>query len=159
MLSCVSGEDMNTQIVCRVSARWDSGRNGVVTVPGIEPTIRFSSPPEFRGQAGLWTPEDFLLAAVASCFVVTFYALAERSKVDFGNLDLSVEGKLGMLEGRLAFLQIVLRPTVTVLQGQDRDRGYGLLERTEHGCLIARTLNCPVLMEPLVQTVEEVLAS
>ncbi len=149
---------MKDQLICRVSAKWERERKGVVTAPGAEPTIHFSSPPAFKGEAGLWTPEDFLLAAVASCFVVTFYALAERSKMDLGTLDLSVEGKLGTLEGRLTFLQIVLRPVVTVLRNQDRDRAYGILERTEHGCLIARTLNCPVLMEPLVQTAEEVLA-
>jgi len=148
---------MQTQLTCRVTANWESGRKGLVAGPHIEPTIHFSSPPEFKGDAGFWTPEHFLLAAVASCFVVTFYALAERPKIEFGKLELSVEGKLSTFEGRLSFIQIVLQPTVTVFQTENRERAYGLLERTEHGCLIARTLNCPVLMEPLVQTAEEVL--
>lgn len=148
---------MESQLTCRVSADWESGRKGLVAAPQIEPAIRFSSPPEFKGDPGLWTPEHFLLAAVGSCFVVTFYALAERSKIEFGKLNLSVEGRLGKFEGRLSFLQIVVQPTVTVFQAQDRERAYGLLERTEHGCLVARTLNCPVLMEPLVQTADEVL--
>jgi len=143
----------------RVTATWESGRTGTVAAPGTEPKIRFSSPPEFRGDPGFWTPEHFLLAAVASCFVVTFYALAERSRMEFGKLDLSVEGKLSMFEGRLCFREIILQPTLAILQSQDRDRAYGLLERTEHGCLIARTLACPVLMEPLVQLPEEILAS
>jgi organic hydroperoxide reductase OsmC/OhrA len=150
---------MENQLACRVNAIWESGRKGVVAAPGIEPKIRFSAPPEFKGDPGFWTPEHFLLAAVASCFVVTFYALASRSKMEFGKLDLSVEGKLSMFEGRLCFREIALQPTLTILQSQDRDRAYGLLERTEHGCLIARTLACPVLMEPLVQLAEEVLAS
>ncbi len=150
---------MQEQLTCRVAANWESGRKGVVSPPGIEPTIRFSSPPEFKGEPGFWTPEHFLLAAVASCFVVTFYALAERSKMEFGKLELSVEGKLSKLEGRLSFVEIVLSPTLTVFQNHDNDRVYGLLERTEHGCLIARTLACPVLMQPLVvQTAEEILA-
>ena len=143
----------------RITATWERGRKGAVVAPGIEPKIRFSAPPEFKGDSGFWTPEHFLLAAVASCFVVTFYALSDRSKMEFGKLDLSVEGKLSMFEGRLCFREIVLQPTLTILQSQDRDRAYGLLERTEHGCLIARTLACPVLMEPLVQIAEEVLAN
>lgn len=148
---------MKNELTCRVTANWESGRKGLLAAPEIEPAIRFSSPPEFKGDTGFWTPEHFLLAAVASCFVVTFYALAERSRMEFGKLELSVEGKLGTFEGRLSFLQIVLQPTVTVFQTEDRERAYGLLERTEHGCLIARTLICPVLMEPLVQAAEEVL--
>lgn len=86
-----------------------------------------------------------------------FYALAERSRIEFGKLELSVEGNLGTFEGRLSFLQIVVQPTGTVFQTEDRERAYGLLERTEHGCLIARTLKCQVLMEPLVRTADEVL--
>jgi len=150
---------MNNQMICSVLATWESGRKGTVAPLGIEPRIRFSSPPAFKGDPGFWTPEHFLLAAVASCFVVTFYALADRSRMEFGKLDLSVEGKLGMFEGRLCFREIVLQPTLKILQSQDRDRAYGLLERTEHGCLIARTLACPVLMEPLVQLPEEILAA
>ena len=148
---------MQNQLTCRVTATWESGRKGLVVAPEIEPVIRFSSPPEFKGDPGFWTPEHFLLAAVASCFVVTFYALADRAHMNFGKLDLSVEGKLGIFEGRLSFLQIALQPTVNVFQTEDQERAYGLLERTEHSCLIARTLNCAVLMEPLVQTAKEVL--
>ncbi|MBS1841548.1 MAG: OsmC family protein [Acidobacteria bacterium] len=150
---------MENQLACRVTAAWESGRKGTVAAPGIEPKIRFSSPPEFKGDPGFWTPEHFLLAAVASCFVVTFYALADRSRMEFGKLDLSVEGRLGMFEGRLSFREIILQPTLTILQAQDRDRAYALLERTEHGCLIARSLACPVMMEPLVKSPEEILAT
>jgi peroxiredoxin-like protein len=150
---------MENELACRVNAIWESGRKGSVEAPGIESKIRFSAPPEFKGEPGFWTPEHFLLAAVASCFVVTFYALADRSKIEFGKLYLSVEGKLSMFEGRLCFREIVLQPTVTILQNQERDRVYGLLERTEKGCLIARTLACPVVMEPLVQIAEEVVAN
>ena len=149
---------MENQLTCRVTANWETGRVGAVTAEGIDPTIRFSSPPEFKGEPGFWTPEHFLVAAVASCFVVTFYALAERSKMEFGKLQLAVEGNLGKLEGRLQFTEIVLQPTLTVFQSQDRDRAYRLLERTEHGCLIARTLACPVSMQPLVEMPEEILA-
>jgi peroxiredoxin-like protein len=150
---------MEDQLACRVTATWEIGRRGAVTAPGIEPEIRFSAPPEFKGDPGFWTPEHFLLAAVASCFVVTFYALADRSRMQFGKLELSVEGKLSMFEGRVCFREIVLQPTLTIPQSQDRDRAYALLERTENGCLIARTLACPVMMEPLVQLPEQVLAS
>lgn len=145
---------METQPTYRVAATWTKGRKGVAQAPGIEPSIHFASPPEFQGEPGFWTPEHFLVAAVASCFVVTFAALAARAK-----LDLSAEGKLGKIEGRLRFTEVVLRPTLTVFQNQDRESAYGLLERAERGCLIARSLSCPVLMEALVQAADEVMAT
>jgi organic hydroperoxide reductase OsmC/OhrA len=87
----------------RVNATWEAGRRGKVSSEGITPAIDFSAPPEFKGDAGFWTPEHFLLAAVASCFVVTFYALADRSRMEFGKLALSVEGKLGTFPSRKSF--------------------------------------------------------
>ena len=149
---------MEPQPSYHVAANWTKGRNGVAKADGIEPSIQFSSPPEFHGEPGLWTPEHFLVAAAASCFVATFAALAERLNMPFGKLELDVEGQLGKVEGRLRFAKMILRPTLTVFQSEDRERGYGVLERAEHGCLIANSLSCPVLMEPLVQAADKVLA-
>ena len=56
----------------RVEAIGARGRNGVVHAEGILPAISFSPPPEFQGEVGRWTPEHFLVAAVASCFISTF---------------------------------------------------------------------------------------
>jgi organic hydroperoxide reductase OsmC/OhrA len=54
----------------------------------------FSPPPEFQGEIGRWTPEHFLVAALASCFVSTFEGMAQSSHFLFGSLRLSAEGVL-----------------------------------------------------------------
>ena len=141
-----------------VTAAWESGRRGVVSAEGIDPSIRFSSPPEFKGEAGFWTPEHFLVAAVATCYVVTFYAIADLSKMEFLGLQLAAEGKLGKPDGKLRFTEIVLRPILAILRHEDRERASRLLEKAEQGCLIARSLACPVVMEPLVRHAEEIMA-
>jgi len=58
----------------RVEAIGAGGRNGFVHAEGILPAISFSPPPEFQGELGRWTPEHFLAAAVASCFISTLRA-------------------------------------------------------------------------------------
>ena len=50
----------------RVNAFGAGGRNGVVHAEGVLPCISFSAPPEFLGEPGRWTPEHFLVAAVAA---------------------------------------------------------------------------------------------
>src|SRR5262249_49148995 len=92
-----------------VRATWEGGRRGEVAAEDIRPPIHFSTPPEFKGDPGYWTPEHLLLAAVASCYVATFYALAE-SKLRFLGLELSVEGALGKKNEKLQFTSIVLKP-------------------------------------------------
>lgn len=142
----------------RVTATWENKRRGAVSADGIEPSIEFSTPPEFKGEAGFWTPEHFLVAAVGSCYVATFYAIAEISKLEFLGLQLTVEGKLGKPEGKLRFTELRLRPILTIAHGQDVDRANRLLEKAEHGCLIARSLVCPVSLESSILTADEILA-
>lgn len=142
-----------------VEASWKGRRKGLVSAEGVaEPKIRFSAPVEFKGESGYWTPEHFLVAAVASCFVVTFSAIAVAAKLDFLALDIMVDGTLRKVVGELGFAEVVIRPRLTVVASEDQERGNRLLKKAEQGCLIARSLACPVTMEPLVRATEEVLA-
>jgi len=139
-----------------VTATWKGGRRGEVAAEDIRPPIHFSTPPGFKGDLGYWTPEHLLLASVASCYVATFYALAE-SKLGFLGLEILVEGTLGKPDGRLQFTNIVLKPTVNIARPEDGELANRLLARAHEGCLIARSLACPVHLEPLVRPAEEVL--
>jgi organic hydroperoxide reductase OsmC/OhrA len=48
-----------------------------------------------------------------------------------------------------------LRPVVTVLKEEDRDRAIRLLEKAEKSCLIARSLQFKVVLFPTVKIEEE----
>jgi peroxiredoxin-like protein len=139
----------------RVHAFGAGGRNGVVQAEGVLSSISFSPPPEFLGEPGRWTPEHFLVAAVASCFVSTFSGIAEKSHFEFVSLNLDAEGVLGNDDGIWRFTEIRLQPFVTILKEEDRDRAVRLLEKAEKSCLIARSLQCKVALFPAVQVKEE----
>jgi peroxiredoxin-like protein len=139
----------------RVHAFGEGGRNGVVQAEGIQPTISFSPPPEFQGEAGRWTPEHFLVAAVASCFVSTFEGMAQSSHFLFVSLRLSAEGVLAKETNGWRFSEFRLRPFVIVPKEEERDLAIRLLEKAEKSCLIARSLQCKVALVPAVQVEEE----
>jgi peroxiredoxin-like protein len=139
----------------RVHAFGAGGRNGVVHAEGILPAISFSPPPEFQGEVGRWTPEHFLVAAVASCFISTFEGMAQTSRLEFDSFRLSSEGALTKQDSGWRFAEIRLRPAVTVRKEEDRDRAIRLLEKAEKSCLIARSLQCNVALFPTVQVEEE----
>jgi len=139
----------------RVHAFGAGGRNGVVRAEGVLPCISFSAPAEFLGEPGCWTPEHFLVAAVTSCFVSTFSGIAEKSRLEFATFNLDAEGVLGNEDGIWRFTEIKLRPVVTVLKEEDRDRAIRLLEKAEKACLIARSLQCKVVLFPAVKIKEE----
>jgi len=135
----------------RVNAFGAGGRNGVVHAEGVLSCISFSAPPEFLGEPGRWTPEHFLVAAVASCFVSTFSGIAEKSRLELASFNLDAEGLLGSADGIWRFTEIKLRPVVTVLKEEDRDRAVRLLEKAEKSCLIARSLQFKVTLVPAVK--------
>jgi organic hydroperoxide reductase OsmC/OhrA len=151
-------QNMENSYAYRVTATWEGGRRGRVSAEEIAPAIQFSTPPEFKGDPGYWTPEHFLVAAVGSCYVATFYALAQMSKLEFLGLELFVEGSLGKPEGKLRFTEIVLRPTLNIARFEDRELAHRLLDKAHEGCLIARSLICLVRLEPMVSFTEEVVA-
>jgi organic hydroperoxide reductase OsmC/OhrA len=148
---------METDYSYRVNGSWSIRRKGIISAEGVkEPNIPFSSPVEFKGESGLWTPEHFLVASVVSCFIATFSAMAEMSNLRFLSLEVPALGKLGNIDGKLGFSEIVMIPTLIVAENQDHDLGKRLLKKAEQGCLIARSLACLVNVQTIVRTGEQV---
>src|SRR5581483_849321 len=133
-----------------VTTHWTLHKRGIVEAESIPRTINFAAPPEFGGEPGLWTPEHLLLASVSSCFVSTFRAVAEASKLAFFGAEVEVDGKIEKLEGGFRFTKIVLKPRVTIHEEKDRERTGRLLEKSERACLVSRSLNCTIVLEPTI---------
>jgi peroxiredoxin-like protein len=153
----VSEGTMETIHSYRIKAASTKVRSGVVAVEGIEPSLSFSAPPEFRGQAGHWTPEHFLVTAVATCYVSTFSGIAEVSRFEFLSLDLEAEGILEKEGSGWRFSTVTLCPRLKIAREEDRERALRLLEKAEKGCLIARSLNCSIAVTPEIKVEEELL--
>ena len=151
---------MEKQYIYRVTGVATKVRSGTLTADEIQPTITFSAPPEFYGQAGQWTPEHLLMASVAGCFISTFSGIAEFSKFEFVSLNLEVEGVLEKDETGWRFTRILVRPRLKIAQNdRDRERANRLLQKAEKSCLVTRSLSCPIVLEPEVEVTEEVVES
>ena len=125
-------------------------RRGIVEAESIPRTINYAAPPEFGGEPGLWTPEHFLVASVATCYAATLRAVADASKLEFDDLRVSVVGTIERLEGGYRFTKILLRPVVKITSDVNRELMGRLLEKAEHACLISRSLACTMLLEPTI---------
>ncbi len=130
-------------------AQLSAGPDGYVPVSaeGL-PNLRVNAPADFDGPGDAWSPENLLMAAVETCFLLTLRAVAKASKVEWTSLELSGEGTLDRKDGAMRFTEIVLRPRLTVLAGTDRERALRVLERSEKGCLISASLATPIRLEP-----------
>ena len=142
---------MENEHTYRVVAWWASGKTGLVKSDSAPNAIHFTTPPQFGGVEGRWSPEDLLLGAVASCFTSTFHALAERSSFHFTDLEVEVKGRVNKSESGYLFSEIVIRPTVKVPFDEDRGRAEHLMEKAKRLCLVSRALSVTQKFEPLVQ--------
>ena len=111
------------------------------------PPLRSAPPKEFDGPGDAWSPEQLLLAAVATCFLFTFRAVARASKFDYASLDLSGSGTVDRVEGTTRFTEIVLKLRLTLPNGGDPERAKRMLEKVKNACLVTASLSVPVRLE------------
>lgn len=142
---------MENEHTYRVVAWWASGKTGLVKSDSAPNAIHFTTPPQFGGVEGRWSPEDLLLSAVASCFTSTFHALAERSSFHFTDLDVEVKRRVNKSESGYLFSEIVIRPTVKISAQEYRTHAERLMEKAKRLCLVSRALAVTQTFEPKVQ--------
>ncbi len=125
------------------------GKDGYAIV-GSEglPDLRTAPPADFDGPGDAWSPEQFLMAAVETCFVFTFRAVAQASKLEYTALEVTGEGTVDRKDGMTQFTQIILRPHLTVPPGVDLEKARRIVEKSEKACLISASLATPVHLEP-----------
>jgi organic hydroperoxide reductase OsmC/OhrA len=114
------------------------------------PRIDSAPPAEFGGPGDKWSPETFLVAAVADCFVLSFRAIATASRFEWTALQCDVEGTLDRKPDGIQFTAFVVRAKLTIPAGTDETKAARLLEKAEHVCLITNSLKAESQLESSV---------
>lgn len=113
--------------------------------------VEASSAPEYLGSADRVNPEEALVAALSSCHMLTFLALAARKRLVVERYE---DSPVGVLEknadGKLAITRVTLRPKAVFADGsslppQDLQR---LHEKAHEHCFIANSIRTAVSIEP-----------
>ncbi|QMW01026.1 OsmC family protein [Spirosoma foliorum] len=128
-----------------VNLGWQYARLGQLSSPTLTESIDVATPPEFpKGIPGVWSPEHLLVAAVSSCFMTTFLAIAENSKLDFDDFDCRAVGKLENKDSKLQISEIQLYPKLVLVDDSDIEKGERVLQKAEKACLIANSIRSVV---------------
>jgi organic hydroperoxide reductase OsmC/OhrA len=114
-------------------------------------TLWSASPAEFGGPGNRWSPETLLVAAVGDCFLLTFRAVAQASKLPWTRLQCRVEGTLDRVERALQFTRFDLRAHLEVPPGVDAELARRLLEKAERACLISNSLKATSHLESSIR--------
>jgi organic hydroperoxide reductase OsmC/OhrA len=121
-----------------------------ISVAG-KPTIPGSSDPSFRGDRARWNPEELLVASLSACHKLWYLHLCSEAGVV---VEAYVDEAVGVMEessdGAGQFVEVTLRPRVSVAPGSDKAKANSLHQAAHSKCFVARSVNFPVACEPII---------
>ncbi|WP_445492077.1 OsmC family protein [Niallia sp. 03133] len=138
-----------------LQADWPGLRNDVGTIQSGNLQTRISIPKEMDGPGIGTNPDEMLLGAAATCFIITFAAMMERNKINKVSLTLESEGIVDVTNGVFTYKQIIHRPKI-VLTKHATEREQSLVRRlaykAEASCMITRAIkgNVEVKLEETI---------
>ncbi len=115
--------------------------------------FQISADPSFLGDPSVLNPEECLLVALASCHMLSYLALAARSRINVLSYKDAASGTMEQEGSGGHFTDVLLRPRVTIAAGGDEAKALALHERANKICFIAQSVNFPVRHEPVVEIV------
>jgi organic hydroperoxide reductase OsmC/OhrA len=138
-------------------ARIDWRKDAAAAIPGNHevsfagrPAIEVSAAPQYKGDPSRVNPEELLLAALASCQMLSYLALAARSGIDVVAYREQATAALAIADRRLRITEAVLRPTIEIAAGGDVEKARELVDAAHRGCFIANSVSCAVRIEATV---------
>ena len=123
--------------------RMDTGQKLRTSLAG-KPELVISSPPEFRGDAGIWTPEDMFVTALNACIMQTFLSFAEQKKLALESYDSSAEALLEFKDGKYRFTEITVRPQLALKSQEEVERAREIMESAHANCFVSNSITCAV---------------
>jgi len=137
--------------IFNVNLKWVADRIGEVSSPELLDAIDVATPPQFpKGVDGVWSPEHFFTAAVNSCFMTTFLAVAENSKLEFVSFSCESEGILDKVDGKYIMTEIILKPFLNIVHEADAEKAERILHKSESACLISNSIKSQVTLQPTI---------
>ncbi len=137
-----------------VDISWKNERKGEMSSPELLQSVEIATPPQFpKGIEGIWSPEHLFTAAVSSCLMTTFLAIAENSKLEFENFECKSKGKLEQVESKFLMTEVILEPVVTIKDESDREKAEKVLQKSEFNCLISNSVKSKITMIPKIKIV------
>lgn len=135
------------------SLSWPGGRNSSGFLDAGQLKTEISIPKAMDGPEIGTNPDEMLLGAAATCYIITLAAMIERAKLPLQEMSLDSEAIVEYSRGIITFKQIIHRPVV-ILRDEKTSRDEKMLQRllvkAEESCMISRALhgNVKITVEP-----------
>ena len=140
----------------RITLSWSAGdapfayetypRDHVIAFKDGAQKITASAAPDYKGTAGKPDPEELLVAALSSCHMLSFLAIAAKEKLIISSYEDDAVGLLENQGGKLWITKVTLRPKVA--SNADAATLAEIHHLAHQACFIANSVKTDVSVEP-----------
>ncbi|WP_404456022.1 OsmC family protein [Virgibacillus necropolis] len=133
-----------------LKANWPGGRNSEGYIEAGNLKTKISIPPEMDGPGVGTNPDEMLLGAAATCYLITLAAMIERADLPLNEMSLESDGIVDVTNGVFTYKKIIHKPSVSLTASAteaDYSKVEKLVTKAEKSCMISRALQGNVEME------------
>nr|WP_263312996.1 SACOL1771 family peroxiredoxin [Mammaliicoccus sp. Marseille-Q6498] len=122
---------------------WTKGRNasGHITTKNL--STRVSIPEVMEGPEIGTNPDEMLLGAASTCYMISLAAMIERSEIDIERIEIESKGHVEVENEIITYKKIEHFPIIYIGEEPDEDlkkRLNRLVQKAEESCMITRAL-------------------
>ncbi|SEN03174.1 SACOL1771 family peroxiredoxin [Lihuaxuella thermophila] len=132
-----------------MKATWTGGRNGTGTIDAGHLKSQISIPAVMDGPDVGTNPDEMLIGAAGTCYLITLAAIIERRRLPVIELSLETEG-IVRADPKLVFEKIIHRPKLIVQTSAGEKELKSIKQATEQAektCMISNALRGNVELE------------
>lgn len=139
-----------------LKANWPGGRNSDGSIEAGNLKTKISIPPEMDGPGVGTNPDEMLLGAAATCYIITLAAMIERASLPLKEMSMTSEGIVDVTDGVFTYKKIIHRPVVSLTREAtevDYRKLKKLVHKAETSCMISRAIqgNVEIELEETIQ--------
>ncbi len=136
----------------KMALNWAGGRNDVGTLEAKKLKTDISIPEEMEGPGVGTNPDEMLLGASATCYIISLAAMLERARID-AKLSMESEGVVDVTNGVFTYEAIIHRLTIALAESNERNEKMAgrLAMKAEQTCMISKALKGNVEIKIIVE--------
>ncbi|CAL28233.1 SACOL1771 family peroxiredoxin [Staphylococcus carnosus] len=138
-----------------INTQWSGGRDEVGRAQGNVINEEISIPGSLGGQGVGTNPDEMLVAAASSCYIISLAAALERARFTSVSINQQSIGTASLNNGKFKMERITHKPQITVNRTEKEQlekRLNSLLKIADNNCMISNSIrgNVEIKIEPTI---------
>ncbi|CQR46113.1 OsmC-like protein [Paraliobacillus sp. PM-2] len=126
-----------------LKANWPGRRNSVGSIQSGNLQTKISIPTEMDGPGIGTNPDEMLLGAASTCYIITLAAMIERADLPLAHMELESIGDVDVTKGVFTYKKITHYPMVRLKSdatAKQLSQLHDLVQKAEKTCMISKAI-------------------